>query len=96
MLVTEPPDDARHRAAGHMGRGVVLFTGASAGVKGYPQSAPFAMGRLALRELAQAWRANLWRISHRWSPFYRSLQPADRGGGARHRFMRRRFPRKAD
>jgi NAD(P)-dependent dehydrogenase (short-subunit alcohol dehydrogenase family) len=36
------------------GRGAVLFTGASAGVKGYPQSAPFAMGKFALRGLAQS------------------------------------------
>jgi short-subunit dehydrogenase len=35
-------------------RGVVLFTGASAGVKGYQQSAPFAMGKFALRGLAQS------------------------------------------
>jgi NAD(P)-dependent dehydrogenase (short-subunit alcohol dehydrogenase family) len=34
--------------------GVILFTGASAGVKGYPQSAPFAMGKFALRGLAQS------------------------------------------
>src|SRR3990172_8388382 len=27
------------------GRGTVLFTGASASIKGYPQSAPFAMGK---------------------------------------------------
>lgn len=36
------------------GRGVILFTGASAGVKGYPQSAPFAMGKFALRGLSQS------------------------------------------
>ncbi len=36
------------------GRGVVLFTGASASVKGYAQSAPFAMGKFALRGLAQS------------------------------------------
>jgi NAD(P)-dependent dehydrogenase (short-subunit alcohol dehydrogenase family) len=36
------------------GRGVILFTGASAGVKGYAQSAPFAMGKFALRGLAQS------------------------------------------
>jgi NAD(P)-dependent dehydrogenase (short-subunit alcohol dehydrogenase family) len=36
------------------GEGVVIFTGASAGVKGYPQSAPFAMGKFALRGLAQS------------------------------------------
>ena len=29
--------------------GAILFTGASASVKGYPQSAPFAMGKFALR-----------------------------------------------
>lgn len=34
--------------------GAVLFTGASAGVKGYPRSAPFAMGKFALRGLAQS------------------------------------------
>jgi NAD(P)-dependent dehydrogenase (short-subunit alcohol dehydrogenase family) len=35
-------------------RGVVLLTGASAGVKGYPESAPFAMGKFALRGMAQS------------------------------------------
>jgi NAD(P)-dependent dehydrogenase (short-subunit alcohol dehydrogenase family) len=35
-------------------RGVILFTGASASVKGYAQSAPFAMGKFALRGLAQS------------------------------------------
>jgi NADP-dependent 3-hydroxy acid dehydrogenase YdfG len=34
--------------------GAVLFTGASASVKGYAQSAPFAMGKFALRGLAQS------------------------------------------
>jgi NAD(P)-dependent dehydrogenase (short-subunit alcohol dehydrogenase family) len=36
------------------GAGVILFTGASASVKGYAQSAPFAMGKFALRGLAQS------------------------------------------
>jgi len=36
------------------GHGVILFTGASASVKGYPLSAPFAMGKFALRGLAQS------------------------------------------
>jgi NAD(P)-dependent dehydrogenase (short-subunit alcohol dehydrogenase family) len=36
------------------GSGTILFTGASASVKGYPQSAPFAMGKFALRGLAQS------------------------------------------
>ena len=35
-------------------RGVIVFSGASAGVKGYAQSAPFAMGKFALRGLAQS------------------------------------------
>lgn len=36
------------------GAGTIMLTGASAGVKGYPQSAPFAMGKFALRGLAQS------------------------------------------
>ncbi|MGH6968815.1 MAG: SDR family NAD(P)-dependent oxidoreductase [Stellaceae bacterium] len=42
------------RAMLAMGRGTLLFTGASASVKGYPRSAPFAMGKFALRGLSQA------------------------------------------
>lgn len=34
--------------------GAIMLTGASAGVKGYPQSAPFAMGKFALRGMAQS------------------------------------------
>lgn len=36
------------------GSGTILLTGASASVKGYPQSAVFAMGKFALRGLAQS------------------------------------------
>jgi NAD(P)-dependent dehydrogenase (short-subunit alcohol dehydrogenase family) len=36
------------------GHGAILFTGASASIKGYAQSAPFAMGKFALRGLAQS------------------------------------------
>jgi NAD(P)-dependent dehydrogenase (short-subunit alcohol dehydrogenase family) len=36
------------------GKGAVLFTGASASVKGFAQSASFAMGKFALRGLAQS------------------------------------------
>tara|TARA_R110000744_G_scaffold287475_3_gene398615 strand:+ start:2385 stop:3074 length:690 start_codon:yes stop_codon:yes gene_type:complete len=36
------------------GQGSMLFTGASAGVKGYAKSAPFAMGKFALRGLCQS------------------------------------------
>ncbi len=45
MLAQEPEDGVR---------GTILFTGASAGVKGFPQSAPFAMGKFAQRGLAQS------------------------------------------
>ncbi len=45
MLAAEPVDGAR---------GTILFTGASAGVKGFPRSAPFAMGKFAQRGLAQS------------------------------------------
>src|SRR5271154_4109264 len=44
-------------AAKHMlpqNHGAIFFTGASASVKGYAQSAPFAMGKFALRGLAQS------------------------------------------
>lgn len=34
--------------------GAILFTGASASVKGYPHSAPFAMGKFALRGMAES------------------------------------------
>lgn len=36
------------------GKGAILFTGASASIKGYARSAPFAMGKFALRGLAQS------------------------------------------
>lgn len=46
-----------HHAAQRMlprGDGAMLFTGASAGVKGYPNSSCFAMGKFALRGLCQS------------------------------------------
>ena len=36
------------------GHGALFFTGASASVKGYAESAPFAMGKFALRGMAQS------------------------------------------
>lgn len=45
MLATDPIDGVR---------GTILFTGASAGVKGFPLSAPFAMGKFAQRGLAES------------------------------------------
>src|SRR5436190_930833 len=47
------PDLVVYNASGRT-RGAILFTGASASVKGYAQSAPFAMGKFALRGLAQS------------------------------------------
>ncbi|GAB4286877.1 MAG: SDR family oxidoreductase [Roseovarius sp.] len=46
MLAAEPDADGT--------RGTILFTGASAGVKGFARSAPFAMGKFAQRGLAQS------------------------------------------
>lgn len=46
-----------HHASKRMlenGTGALLFTGASAGVKGFANSAPFAMGKFALRGLCQS------------------------------------------
>ncbi|HTW29877.1 MAG TPA: SDR family NAD(P)-dependent oxidoreductase [Acetobacteraceae bacterium] len=45
---------AAARAMLPRGSGTILFTGASASVKGYAGSAPFAMGKFALRGLAQS------------------------------------------
>jgi len=45
-MLDAPVEDGR--------RGTILFTGASAGVKGFPQSAPFAMGKFAQRGLAES------------------------------------------
>lgn len=45
MLEADPKDGVR---------GTILFTGASAGVKGFAQSAPFAMGKFAQRGLAES------------------------------------------
>jgi NAD(P)-dependent dehydrogenase (short-subunit alcohol dehydrogenase family) len=44
---------AARRMLAH-GRGAILLTGASASVKGYARSAAFAMGKFALRGLAQS------------------------------------------
>lgn len=45
MLAATPSDDRK---------GTILFTGASAGLKGFAQSAPFAMGKFAQRGLAES------------------------------------------
>jgi NAD(P)-dependent dehydrogenase (short-subunit alcohol dehydrogenase family) len=50
FLVTQQA--ARHMVA--RGSGTILLTGASASVKGYPNSSAFAMGKFALRGLASS------------------------------------------
>jgi NAD(P)-dependent dehydrogenase (short-subunit alcohol dehydrogenase family) len=45
---------AAARAMTPRGSGTILFTGASASVKGFSGSAPFAMGKFAVRGLAQS------------------------------------------
>jgi NAD(P)-dependent dehydrogenase (short-subunit alcohol dehydrogenase family) len=45
---------AAARAMLPRGSGTIIFTGASASVKGYPESSSFAMGKFALRGLAQS------------------------------------------
>ena len=50
FLVAQPAAQ-RMVARGH---GAIFFTGASASVKGYPQSAPFAMAKFGLRGMAQS------------------------------------------
>ncbi|MEO0329289.1 MAG: SDR family NAD(P)-dependent oxidoreductase [Pseudomonadota bacterium] len=47
IMLEQTPDETGKR-------GTILFTGASAGVKGFPQSAPFAMGKFAQRGLSQS------------------------------------------
>ena len=54
FLVGQAAARAMLPAGASSGSGSIFFTGASASVKGYPQSAPFAMGKFALRGLAQS------------------------------------------
>ena len=71
--------------------GAILFTGASASVKGYPQSAPFAMGKFALRGLAQSMARELSPQGIHVAHFVidggirsaRRAEPGHRSGGAR-------------
>jgi NAD(P)-dependent dehydrogenase (short-subunit alcohol dehydrogenase family) len=68
------------------GGGAILFTGASASVKGYARSAPFAMGKFALRGLAQSMARELAPQNSHVAHFVidgavrsaRRQQPADR------------------
>ena len=77
------------------GRGALFFTGASASVKGYAESAPFAMGKFALRALAQS-------LAREFGP--RNIHVAhfvidggiERSGGASNEEMRRAAARGPD
>jgi NAD(P)-dependent dehydrogenase (short-subunit alcohol dehydrogenase family) len=68
------------------GKGAILLTGASASVKGYAQSAPFAMGKFALRGLAQSMARELSPLGIHVAHFVidggirstRRAEPADR------------------
>ena len=57
--------------------GAILYTGASASVKGYPQSAPFAMAKLLSVAWCRVWRESsrrresTWRTSSSMAPFVR-------------------------
>ena len=63
-------------------RGTILFTGASAGVKGFPRSAPFAMGKFAQRGLAQSMARELHPGREPLAVVERdALVVADDGGG---------------
>jgi NAD(P)-dependent dehydrogenase (short-subunit alcohol dehydrogenase family) len=60
--------------------GAMLFTGASAWLKGFAHSAAFAMGKFALRGLAQSMRTS-WR--HKESMLLMSSSTAQSGPSAR-------------
>ena len=54
LMAREAVPRMEGRANGPRGRGAMLFTGASAGVKGFANSSSFAMGKFALRGLCQS------------------------------------------
>ena len=62
--------------------GAILFTGASASVKGYPQSAPFAMGKFALRGHAQSMARELSPQGHSCRAFRDRRRHPQRGAGS--------------
>jgi NAD(P)-dependent dehydrogenase (short-subunit alcohol dehydrogenase family) len=65
------------------GRGAILLTGASASVKGYPLSAAFAMGKFALRGLAQSTARELGPKGIHVAHFVSTAGCAVRGGPIR-------------
>jgi NAD(P)-dependent dehydrogenase (short-subunit alcohol dehydrogenase family) len=65
------------------GRGAILLTGASASVKGYPLSAAFAMGKFALRGLAQSTARELGPKGVHVAHFVIDVASAARGGRTR-------------
>lgn len=63
-------------------KGTILFTGASAGVKGFAQSATFAMGKFAQRGLAQSMARELHPqgIHVAWVNIDGAISKPDKGG----------------
>lgn len=63
-------------------KGTILFTGASAGVKGFAQSAPFAMGKFAQRGLAQSMSRELHPqgVHVAWINIDGAISNPDKGG----------------
>ena len=94
----------RRAACCRTAHGAILFTGASASVKGYAQSAPFAMGKFALRGLAQSMARELSPQGIHVAHFVidggirsaRRAEPADKPGlAARSRRHRRELSARA-
>ena len=73
---------AAARKMSQRGSGAIFFTGASASVKGYAQSAPFAMGKFALRGLAQSMARELAPKGIHVAHFVIDGRIAPRGGAA--------------
>ena len=61
--------------------GCIVFTGASASVKGYAQSAPFAMGKFALRGLAQSMARELHPQGHPCGACHHRRRHQERAAG---------------
>lgn len=63
-------------------KGTILFTGASAGVKGFSQSATFAMGKFAQRGLAQSMARELHPkgVHVAWINIDGAISNSDKGG----------------
>ena len=77
------------------GEGAIFLTGASASVKGYAQSAPFAMGKFALRGMAQSTCSRAAAQGHPCGSLCHRRRRAQRrtGPSGKRRCVRRQLPR---